>query len=84
MSKNASNRTSKSNLAQVDGHVIAEVEFDELPELTDEMLSRAVVRRGGRPSSANPRKLITLALRGLNPAEAEPEGKRIGSSSRTH
>ncbi|MDX1996329.1 MAG: hypothetical protein SF066_01310 [Thermoanaerobaculia bacterium] len=82
MSKNASHRASKSNLAQVDAHAIAPEEYDELPELTAEMLSRAVVRRGGRPSSANPRKLITLALRGLNPAE--PEGKGIGSSSRTH
>lgn len=82
VSENTSNRTSKSSLAQVDAHAIAPAEYDELPELTDEMLSRAVVRRGGRPSSANSCKLITLVLRGLNPAE--PEGKRIGSSSRTH
>tara|TARA_B100001105_G_C22253504_1_gene383604 strand:+ start:479 stop:706 length:228 start_codon:yes stop_codon:yes gene_type:complete len=37
-------------------------EYEELPELTDEMLARAVVNRGGRPRSDNPRKLITLRL----------------------
>lgn len=37
-------------------------EYEELPELTDEMLSRAVVNKGGRPRSSNPRKLLTLRL----------------------
>lgn len=62
MNKNASPRPLKSNLAKVDAHVIASEEYDELPELTEEMLARAVVRRGGRPRSASPRKLITLRL----------------------
>ncbi len=37
-------------------------EYDELPELTDEMLARGKVRKGGRPVSANPRQLITIRL----------------------
>jgi len=37
-------------------------EYDELPELTDDMLSRAVVNKGGRPRLASPRQLITLRL----------------------
>jgi uncharacterized protein (DUF4415 family) len=38
----------------------------ELPELTDEMLSRAVLKRGGkrvgRPKAANPKVAISLRL----------------------
>lgn len=62
MSKPASRRTLGSNLARVDAHVIKPAEYKELPELTDEMLARAVVKRGGRPRSANPRQLISLRL----------------------
>ena len=51
-----------SDLARVDAHVIQPHEYDELPEITDEMLARARVSRGGRPKSANPRKLISLRL----------------------
>ena len=54
MSKPASRRTSGSDLARVDRHVIKTSEYKELPELTDEMLARAVVKKGGRPRSANP------------------------------
>ena len=60
--KSASRRTLRSNLAKADAHVIQRREYRELPELTDEMLSRAVVNKGGRPKSPNPRKLITLRL----------------------
>jgi uncharacterized protein (DUF4415 family) len=60
--KNASHGTLKSNLSKVDSHVVRRREYAELPELTDEMLARAVVNRGGRPRSPNPRKLITLRL----------------------
>lgn len=52
----------KSNLAQVDQHALQPAEYDELPELDDDMLARAVVNKGGRPRSDNPRKLITLRL----------------------
>ena len=32
----------------MDAHVIQPHEYDELPEITDEMLARASVNRGGR------------------------------------
>lgn len=60
--KRASRRSLKSDLAKVDAHVVQPHEYRELPELTDEMLARATVNRGGRPRSANPRKLISLRL----------------------
>ena len=62
VSKLASRRTSKSDLARVDAHRIKPTEYKELPELTDEMLARAVVKKGGRPRSAAPRQLISLRL----------------------
>jgi len=49
-------------LARVDAHVVKPSEYKELPELTDEMLARAAVKKGGRPRSANPRQLISLRL----------------------
>lgn len=61
-SKTASRRSSSSDLARVDAHVIQPHEYDELPELTDEMLARGTVNKGGRPRSANPRKLISIRL----------------------
>jgi len=36
--------------------------YDELPELADAMIARGQVRKGGRPVSSNPRKLITIRL----------------------
>jgi uncharacterized protein (DUF4415 family) len=60
--RSASRRTLKSDLARVDAHVVRAKEYRELPELTAEMLARAKVKKGGRPRSANPRKLITLRL----------------------
>lgn len=61
-SRRASRRTLKSDLKKVDAHVVRPAEYEELPELDEEMLSRAVINRGGRPRSANPRRLITLRL----------------------
>jgi uncharacterized protein (DUF4415 family) len=34
----------------------------QLPELTDEMLGRAVFKKAGRPRSPNPKQLISLRL----------------------
>lgn len=51
-----------SDLRRVDAHVIQRREYDELPELTDDMLARGKVNKGGRPRSANPRKLISIRL----------------------
>jgi uncharacterized protein (DUF4415 family) len=60
--KGASRRSLKSDLRRVDGHVTKAREYTELPELTSEMLSRATVKKGGRPLSTNPRQLITIRL----------------------
>jgi uncharacterized protein (DUF4415 family) len=60
--KSASHHSLKSDLARVDAHKLRPEEYDELPELTDEMLARAKVNKGGRPVSPNPRKLISLRL----------------------
>ncbi len=62
VSKPASRRTSGSDLQRVDAHAIKPHEYKELPELTDAMLARAVVNKGGRPKSENPRQLISLRL----------------------
>lgn len=51
-----------SNLKRVDAHVTQTQEYEDLPELTDEMLSRAKINKGGRPKLANTRKLISLRL----------------------
>ena len=60
--KRASRRSLKSDLARVDAHKIKAKEYEELPELTDDMLARARVNKGGRPFSPNPRKLISIRL----------------------
>jgi uncharacterized protein (DUF4415 family) len=60
--KPASRRSLNSDLARVDAHVVQAEEYDELPELTEEMLGRAKINKGGRPASTNPRKLISLRL----------------------
>ena len=52
----------KSRLAQVDAHVIRPEEYEEIPELTDAIFARAVFKKGGRPVSPDPRKLITIRL----------------------
>ena len=62
MKKLVSRRTLKSDLRKVDAHIIRPHEYKELPELSVGALSRAVVNKGGRPRSANPRKLISIRL----------------------
>ena len=49
-------------MARVDAHTLKEGEYEDLPELTEEMLTRAKVNKGGRPLSPNPRRLISLRL----------------------
>lgn len=58
----ASRRSLGSDLERVDAHAVKPHEYGELPELTDAMLARVVVNRGGRPRSASPRQLISLRL----------------------
>ena len=60
--KHAIRRTLGSDLERVDAHVIQPEEYEELPELTDEMFARTVYRKAGRPRSANPRQMISLRL----------------------
>lgn len=60
--KFASPRSLTSDLSRVDAHAVQAHEYDELPELTEDMLDRAEVNKGGRPVSSNPRKLISLRL----------------------
>jgi uncharacterized protein (DUF4415 family) len=62
VNKHVSHRTLGSDLARVDAHVVKPAEYKDLPEITDDMLSRAVVKKGGRPKSASPRQLISLRL----------------------
>jgi uncharacterized protein (DUF4415 family) len=68
-----------SDFKRVDAHVVKPAEYKELPELTSEMLSRAVVKKGGRPRSANPRQLIALRL----PAEVIARWRATGPGWQT-
>jgi uncharacterized protein (DUF4415 family) len=63
----------------VDAHTIQAQEYEELPELTDDMLTRAQVNKGGRPVSANPRKAISLRL----PTEVIDRWKATGAGWQT-
>ncbi len=77
--RSASRRTSRSDLAKVDAHIIKPGEYRELPELSTEMLARAKVKKGGRPVSDNPRKLITIRL----PADVIARWKSTGPGWQT-
>ena len=77
--KRASRRSLKSDLARVDAHKIKAKEYEELPELTEEMLAHARVNKGGRPLSPNPRKLISLRL----PADVIERWKATGPGWQT-
>lgn len=61
-SKSVSRRSLGSDLARVAAHVIQPEEYQELPELTDDMLARGKVNKGGRPRSEDPKKLISIRL----------------------
>jgi uncharacterized protein (DUF4415 family) len=77
--KNASHRTLKSDLARVDAHTVSAKEYRELPQLTSDMLARAKVKKGGRPRSLNPRKLISIRL----PADVIARWKATGPGWQT-
>ena len=78
-SKPASRRSLKSDLVRVDAHRIKKSEYEELPELTEEMLARAKISKGGRPPSENPRKQLTLRL----PADVIERWKATGPGWQT-
>jgi uncharacterized protein (DUF4415 family) len=63
----------------VDAHVITPEEYEEIPELTEEMFARGVFKRAGRPISQNPKKLITLRL----PADVIEKWKATGPGWQT-
>ena len=77
--KRASRRALGSDLKRVDAHVIKRHEYDDAPELTDEMLSRMVVKKRGRPIAQNPRRLLTLRL----PADVIERWKATGPGWQT-
>ena len=77
--KPASRRSLRSDLARVDARKVKPEEYEELPELTDDMLARATVNKGGRPLSPNPRKLISLRL----PADVIERWKATGPGWQT-
>ena len=79
VNKPASRRSLKSDLVRVDAHKMKPEEYEELPELTDDMLARAKVNKGGRPLSPNPRKLISLRL----PADVIARWKATGPGWQT-
>ena len=79
VSKPASRRSSKPDLVRVNAHKIKPEEYDELPELTDDMVARATVNKGVRPISPNPRKLISLRL----PASVIEQWKATGPGWQT-
>jgi len=66
-------------LTKVDAHAIQAHEYEELPELTEDMLARSKVNKGGRPVSANPRKAISLRL----PADVIDRWKATGAGWQT-
>lgn len=61
-SKPASGHILKSDLKRVDSHKTKAGEYEELPELTDDMLKRGTVKRAGRPVATNPRRQVTIRL----------------------
>jgi uncharacterized protein (DUF4415 family) len=63
----------------VDAHVTGKAEYEALPELTDDMLARATVNKGGRPVSENPRKLLSIRL----PADVIDRWKATGPGWQT-
>ena len=78
-SKPVSHHFLKSDLTRVDAHRIKESEYEELPELTEDMLARARISKGGRPPSENPRKQLTLRL----PADVIERWKATGPGWQT-
>jgi uncharacterized protein (DUF4415 family) len=77
--KSVSARALKSDLPRVDAHVVRASEYEDLPELTDEMLARAVVNKGGRPFAKNPRTLVSIRL----PADTLQRWKATGKGWQT-
>ena len=61
-------RWGDTDFAKVDAYVLTDADYDDIPELTDEMMERAdlfigdkLIRRG-RPKLEQPKKQVTLRL----------------------
>jgi uncharacterized protein (DUF4415 family) len=52
----------KTDWAKFDAHVIQPEEYEEIPELTNEDIARAVIKRAGRPICTNPRVQVTIRV----------------------
>jgi uncharacterized protein (DUF4415 family) len=77
--EHASRHALKSDLARVDAHIIQAKEYEELPDLTEEMLARAKVKRGDRPASKTARESVPLRL----PADIIARWKATGPGWQT-
>jgi len=83
-----------SDLKKVDRHVIQPHEYDEVPELTGDMMERADLYHGdklirrGRPKSDDPKRLITLRLDAAVLRWFQQSGpgyqSRIGAALKSH
>lgn len=60
VNRNASARGLGSDLNKVDAHQVTASEYDELPKLTEDMILKATVHRGGRPRSASSKVLLSV------------------------
>ena len=54
-------RALKSNFAKVDAYRLKASDYDDAPELSDEQLKKAAIKRG-RPKIENPKEAITLRV----------------------
>ena len=77
--KTASVRPLKSDLKRIDAHRVAPDEYEDLPELTDAMLERGVLKRAGRPVATDPRRQVTIRL----PASVLEHWKETGPGWQT-
>ena len=83
-----------SDLKKVDRHVIQPHEYEEVPELTDEMFERGNLYQGdklirhGRPKSDDPKQQITLRLDAAVLRWFQQSGpgyqSRIGAALKSH
>ena len=79
VNKPASHRTLGSDLKHVDAHIVQPDEYQELPELTEEMFASVVFKKAGRPKSDNPKLMISLRL----PSEVVAKWKATGPGWQT-
>jgi uncharacterized protein (DUF4415 family) len=80
---NAKSKNIKSNLKKIDAHVIQPEEYEELPEVTDEMFKRAAYKVGGvkklAPKRRNSQKTSTETVQLHLPREVVDYFKQEGN-----